>query len=96
MSINLRGLRIDGLETELKMDAKGNIKADAKMWRFCVKDKQIFLKENSYCPIISSDFQNIIGNSMIEEICTKVDTIANYNERIEHMKDLLKEKKLSQ
>eukprot|EP00826_Nyctotherus_ovalis_P029467 TRINITY_DN23292_c0_g1_i1.p1 TRINITY_DN23292_c0_g1~~TRINITY_DN23292_c0_g1_i1.p1 ORF type:complete len:189 (-),score=57.39 TRINITY_DN23292_c0_g1_i1:48-614(-) len=89
-------MKIDGLEAEFTMDADGSMKADAKMWRFLVKDKQVILKDDVYQPIITSDFQNIIGNKQIEEICSSLDTITNYEERIERMRELLKEQKLSQ
>lgn len=89
-------MKIDGLEAEFTMDADGNMKADAKMWRFLVRDKQVTLKDDVYQPIISSDFQNIIGNKQIEEICSSLDAITNYEQRIERMRELLKEQKLSQ
>ena len=63
---------MDGMELQLKMDEKENIQADAKMWRLSIKDKQAILKEGCYQPLISSDFQNIIGNPKIEEVCSKI------------------------
>ena len=84
------------MDIEFKMDDKENIKAEANMWRFSFKDKQVVLKEGKYVPIISSDFQNIISNPKIEEICATVEMIIDYEEKIEKMKSLLKEQKLSQ
>ena len=84
------------MEADYTMDDKGNMKAGAKMCRFLVRDKQVALKDGSYQSIISSNFQNIIGNKEIEEVCSKLDTITDYEERINQMKKVLQENKLSQ
>lgn len=72
------------------------MRADAKLWRFAARDRQLTLVGKELRPLLAPDFQAIVGNPQIEEACAAFEDVADTEEKMRLIKERLGVQQLSQ
>ncbi len=87
---------MNGLDANVDMDENNSVKADAKLWRLVVKDRQLIPEGSDFKSLLAPDYQAIIGNPQIEEACAAAEGVADTEEKLKIIRLRLGERKLSQ